>query len=702
MIGLLLLAVLAVAARDSLTPGPSPAAPDSVGARSAAPFAGARDSVLLLPEVRVRAPRVPAALRRMPTVFVRELDAAHQLQAVRSLPELLARAPGVRVLDYGGLGAFSTISLRGSAPDQVAVLLDGVPLTGAARGVVNLADLPATAIERVEVYPYAAPLAWGAALPAGAVNFVTAADAGLRALRVARGSFGTWETAGGAGWGGPMASAVVHAGYQGSRGDFRYLDTHGTPFEPGDDAERTRANDRFDAFAGLASLRARRGAWFARAHEDLLRHAQGLPGLGAVPALHARLSMLQSLTVLDAGRDPSADWPGVELEAGMDRQRSRFQDLGLPDRGELGGTRHDTDDMIGAERGRVAAVESWRAWRLEGEADVRAEHARLADAADGLPDPAPSWRHAHGASGTLRWSPWRGRITLQGARRWERVTDRLHPAGLGVPAIVVAREVATPQLGARVALPAGCELRGNATDAERVPDFTELFGNQGTVSANPRLRPERVRSADAGLAWHGARGAWRASGSWAHFGSRARDLVLWWKNSPNTVQALNVLSARITGDELAWAAATPGGFELSASGTWQDARNTAAVPAYAAGKALPLRPRALVSAALAWRHGPLALSADLQHLGADALDPANRQRVPARTLTGATLAWAWGADAADAPAADAPAARSLTVMFEVRNLGDVRASDLGGFPLPGRSVFVALEARHSRSQDSAP
>src|SRR5205823_2898796 len=65
--------------------------------------------------------------------------------------------------------------------------------------------------------------------------------------RVARGSFGTWEgrARGGVTRGALAASANV--GYQGSRGDFRFFDDNGTPFNTADDSTTTRINNRFDA-----------------------------------------------------------------------------------------------------------------------------------------------------------------------------------------------------------------------------------------------------------------------------------------------------------------------------------------------------------------------------------------------------------------------------------------------------------------------
>src|SRR5437867_12606057 len=144
----LVLAVAAVADSAALA-----TAPDSTGAPDSIAVPVARGGVLLLPEVRVDRERaLTEARRRLPTAFTTELRAGTSGRALESLSEVLGEAAGVHVDQYGGLGAFSTVSLRGAAAGQVTIYLDGVPLTSAAHGEVNLADLPITAVERVEIY----------------------------------------------------------------------------------------------------------------------------------------------------------------------------------------------------------------------------------------------------------------------------------------------------------------------------------------------------------------------------------------------------------------------------------------------------------------------------------------------------------------------------------------------------------------------
>ena len=79
----------------------------------------------------------------------------------------------------------------------------------------------------------------------------------------------------------------------------------------------------------------------------------------------------------------------------------------------------------------------------------------------------------------------------------------------------------------------------------------------------------------------------------------------------------------------------------------------------------------------------------MSYLGQNFLDPYNRQRVPSRTLAGAALGLSpWG--------------ESLRLTVEGKNLGDRRVFDVGGYPLPGRSVFVALEVRRGPAGHTHP
>lgn len=661
-----------------LAAAPTAAAPTAAGTIVGSVAPTTADTVVMLPEVRVERER-SAAARRSPTGFVAELRPDGKTRALSSLPELLSQAAGIHVQQYGGLGAFSTVSLRGAPSGQVSVFLDGTPLTSATQGVVNLSDLPVTAIERIEIYRGPSPLGLGAAGAGGAVNFVTLSSAGLGEARMVHGSFDTWEARAAAGGSRGPWRGLLHLGYQGSEGDFLYHDDNGTPFNASDDSLSRRANNRFDAADVLGTL-----TWKpldglrATLRHDLFHKRQGMPGLAAVPARHPRLELLRNLSQLSLISDASLWRPRVELRGSLRQERSRFDDP----HAELGLGRHQTDDRFHGRR--VDLEIEWAQipgdLALQAGAGVSRERSRLADAGDAYSDPPPSWRSTRGVMAGLQWRPLDARVVFHAAHRWDELKDERHTVGIGglVENRSLERTLATPQLGVRAGLPLGLELKGNWSRANRAPDFLELFGNQGAVLGNPALRPEQTESWDAGIGWR-TPVEWQGQAriEWAHFVSHSRDLILYIRNSPASVRAQNISAARVEGDELTLGWTGPLGFGGSVACTWQSARDRGSVPFWY-GKQLPQRPGREIDARLGWSRGRLALGCNLHALGDNFLDRYNQQRVDSRAWLGASASYA-------------PLGPGLRLTLEAKNLTDDRTSDVAAFPLPGRSWFAAIE-----------
>ncbi|MBI4354403.1 MAG: TonB-dependent receptor, partial [Candidatus Omnitrophica bacterium] len=65
--------------------------------------------------------------------------------------EVLRNVPGVFVRRSGSFGRTTSVVIRGSADDQVLVLIDGVEVASPTLGSFNFAQLPADFIERIEV-----------------------------------------------------------------------------------------------------------------------------------------------------------------------------------------------------------------------------------------------------------------------------------------------------------------------------------------------------------------------------------------------------------------------------------------------------------------------------------------------------------------------------------------------------------------------
>jgi outer membrane receptor protein involved in Fe transport len=110
-----------------------------------------RAQALMMDEMVVRARRLGA--QEHSAVFVESIRMAELGTYDVDVSEILDSAVGVDVRRYGGLGSFSAISIRGSTAEQVQIYLDGVPLTRAVGGGVDLGTLPVRGIKSIEAIP---------------------------------------------------------------------------------------------------------------------------------------------------------------------------------------------------------------------------------------------------------------------------------------------------------------------------------------------------------------------------------------------------------------------------------------------------------------------------------------------------------------------------------------------------------------------
>jgi len=90
-----------------------------------------------------------------------------------SIVQALATLPGVTVSQSGGPGAIASVSIRGSAGNQIAVFIDGIRIGSATTGEAEWADLPTAAFDRVEVISGPAAASFGADAIGGVVQLFT-------------------------------------------------------------------------------------------------------------------------------------------------------------------------------------------------------------------------------------------------------------------------------------------------------------------------------------------------------------------------------------------------------------------------------------------------------------------------------------------------------------------------------------------------
>jgi vitamin B12 transporter len=113
--------------------------------------------------------------------------------------DLLARSPYLNVEQQGGDMAFTTVTVRGGKPNQLLVLIDGIPvndLSNELGGAFDFSSLALTNIDHVEIVRGPISSIYGSEAVSGVVNFVTKKSSGPAsfALDDSFGSFGAAQT----------------------------------------------------------------------------------------------------------------------------------------------------------------------------------------------------------------------------------------------------------------------------------------------------------------------------------------------------------------------------------------------------------------------------------------------------------------------------------------------------------------------------
>jgi outer membrane cobalamin receptor len=115
----------------------------------------------------------------------------------RTIPEIIQRAAGVLIANYGPMGALTTANIRGSEAEQVLIMIDGRRINDYQNGQFDLSNLPLSKeeIERIEVLRGGASALYGADAMGGVINIITKSPTKEPYTRVASsfGRFGTQE-----------------------------------------------------------------------------------------------------------------------------------------------------------------------------------------------------------------------------------------------------------------------------------------------------------------------------------------------------------------------------------------------------------------------------------------------------------------------------------------------------------------------------
>lgn len=625
------------------------------------------------------------------TGFTTVIRAGEAWRGYRTVGELLGRSAGLQVTNFGGPEDLSTVSVRGSGPAQVRVLLDGVALTRAGNAVVNLADIPLDAVDRIEIHRGYTPVRFASSGASSVINIITRQIE--EPTLSASASFGSFTTVKGTVSGGsPLAGGTLSGvlTVRHTDGDFEYIDDRGTPLNPDDDVETRRKNNDSSSVDALARYVVPLGDSRLTVTNDVFYKDRGTPGNGVSQALDARAYGLRNIFAADwtseddrygAAFDFSYLDEVVEDPSSADTQEGNSS-LGLPyDKA------HNTTSAL-TLRGRAARPLPFGQYL---ETSIAGGFERFLGRYPQNPfsgNDESRFNLAVAVGDDIYIDRWNFTATLQ--VRHESLWNRFDSTFAGIPVPTDERPdnydgATNPRLGLRWDPVPALTLKGNLGTWFRPPTFRELFGTDGFTAPNPTLEPESGLNRDIGFIARAARlGPIRSPVLEAvYFDNDLDDLILLVTTGGNIPVATNFSRARIRGLELR-AAFELGPF-LSVEGnyTHQDGENRSRLVELR-GRELPNLPSDVAFARLVFSQPDFSVAYEFDYQSDVFLDDTeNRERrQPGYGIHNLELLFALGDG-------------GFLFKFQAMNLTDEQYFDRWQFPQPGRAFYATLSYEHS-------
>ncbi len=667
-------------------------------------------------------------------VFVTRIHIDERAGETVSTAEALAESVGAHARSLGGLGSFSSISIRGAASGHTTVLIDGVPLSRIASVTADLGRISLESYSSLELYRGGVPAELGGQTLGGALNLKSAIGPSpggkTLVLSAGAGSFGSRHLR--ASWRGGRADGTtgfhLGLGYAGATGDFEYFNDNGTNLVAEDDVLEPRQNNGYDQLDAAARYRLRRGYLTIEAGSRSLFKSQGIPGSARVQSQSAGLTTFSQLLDLQLSKQSLWGSPrlfGTAQAYGL-FEWQHFQDLD----GEIGlGTqdrRHRS--LSGGAAGRVSADLGDMhnlSVGLETRTDYFTENDALVEPDDSLR--SHGWRT--GGAVTLTDDISLGQLdgwVFQPAFRidWLRtvpIADSSQPA-VDEGQLATRNDVfLSPRLAYRARVTRGLSIKGSVGRYFRAPTVMELYGDRGFVVGNPDLRAETGISGDIGLVWapapfqpgaaHGGSGS---IGDPRHFvdriyieasafARRPRDTIAFVTSMGLAARAQNLGDTMIQGLETGLSLRLAKTATFSGNYTFLSTRQDSPLLSFD-GKPLPHRPRhqvyGRVDVARQVRGHLVVVWSDVSFTTGNFLDQAGLSQVPTRQFFGAGL--------------KVEPMPGLLIGLEGKNLANERietialdppprpdlaripraVADFFGYPLPGRAFYLTAQWAH--------
>lgn len=602
-----------------------------------------------------RTPQKPAAVGASVAV----IDAA-ALRAAGAAPvvDLLRDVPGVSFSRNGGIGAVTSVRVRGAEADQTVVLIDGVKLNDPSQpgGGFNFANLLIGDIDRIEVLRGPQSTLYGSQAIGGVINILT-----REAQRPLEGNLAVEA--------GELSTYSLRGAVRGTAGGLRYAAAAGR-FETGgvsaaaagreaDGYENSAAQGRI-AFAVSPNLELEARAWWSSGEVGI----DGFPAPAFILSDTPERSKTEETILHAAAAFTALDgrWR-TRLSASQtetdreNRNPARSVPLTFDARG--------VNDRIEAQ----SVLDLSATMQIVAGFEHEASSFRTASpsAANPAPQPATAEVDQSALYAQLQASPLAGLTLTLGVRATDH--ERFGAATNWRGTLAWALND-----GATI-------LRAAAADGFKAPSLFQLFSSFGNAS----LRPEEATSVEFGVEQAFLDRRLIASLTWFErtatdqidFVSCFRNPAPFCANRPSGTYD-NIARTRADGVEATLEFRPVEALSLTAGLATLDARNDAAGTPNA-NRRLPRRPDQTSFVAAAWRFAPgREIAASISRIGDGFDNASNSVRLAGYTLV--TLRGSWALS------------ERWSVQARVENAGEEVYQTTAGYGAPPRQAFVGLRA----------
>ncbi len=557
-----------------------------------------------------------------------EIEAAGQ----STLPELLARQPGIEFTMNGGAGSTMGLFIRGTNSEHTLVLIDGMRVNSATLGTTSLSRIPLSQIDRIEILRGPASALYGSEAIGGVIQIFTKQGSGPMAFN-AEAAYGSYNT------------SKVSAGVSGQANGFRYS-----------------AQASYDDTDGFSNIRNKRNTAY-NSDKDGFRDSSFSGNLAYSFSKDHELGLNTFISDgrnhYDGGYKASAAhdyWSDERVSSYSLYSRNRW----LPawqSTLRIGRGTDDSDYFTGKTKSNsVRTDQDQISWQN----DIKLPLGNALLAVERVKQKVDASENYDKTDRTIR-SLLGGWSASYDAHRWQLNLRHDSISGTG------SKTTGSAAYGYQFS----DAWRASASygTAYKAPSMNDLYYPfiPGVGQGNPDLKPEFARNKEISLHYETA----RHTASLTYFHNRIEDLIQWVETPPGSWFYVpeNVDTARITGWSLAYKGFF-GPFTARASVDLQDPRDLGT------DNILPRRSRKHANLGLEYTTGAWNLGAEMSSNGKRYNDPANKVRMGGYTLFNLT--------------ANYRVSKDVTLFARVDNLFDKKYELVSDFGTPGFTALAGI------------